>query len=75
MNWIELDDYKKLPDGEWLVKIDDSRNEYHIASVSSKTGDGHKMVIVGSHFSFDRGKLIAYSAFERYTSPNELNKG
>lgn len=66
MKWIACDDYKKLPVGEWLVKIDVIREPYHIAFVTEETGDGHKMVTVGGHFSFDMGNLIAYSAFERY---------
>ena len=63
--WIKCDDYKKLPIGEWLVKINKDRNPYHIACVTENSG-GSKIVIVGSYFSWDRGDLIAYTAFEKY---------
>lgn len=66
MKWIACDDYKELPVGDWLVKIDKDRKPYNIAVVTEGTSDGHKMIIVGNNFSWDMGDLIAYSAFERY---------
>lgn len=66
MKWIECDNTNKLPVGEWLVKIDRERDPYHIAVVTKQTADGHKMIIIGNHFDFDMGKLIAYTDFERY---------
>ena len=70
MKWIELDDYKKLPVGDWLVRIDKDRKPYHVASVT-KNKEGHKLIIVGSHFSFDMGALIAYTKFDRYEPPTK----
>jgi hypothetical protein len=71
MEWIECDDYEKLPNGEWLVKIDDDEFPHVIAYVTDKTGDGHKMIIVNGHFSMDMGQLIAYTSFEPYEPPNQ----
>ncbi|TNE83542.1 MAG: hypothetical protein EP323_00360 [Gammaproteobacteria bacterium] len=66
MAWIECHDWSDLPEGEWLVKITKVRNPYHIASATTKTGAGHKMIIVGNCFHFDMGEIVAYSPFVRY---------
>ena len=66
MRWEPLNDWKKLPEGDWLVKITKDRKPYHVASVSRNTGDGHKIIIVGNHFHWDMGDLIAYSPFAPY---------
>ena len=71
MEWIECDDYKKLPFGDWLVRIDKDRKPYHVACVT-ENNSGSKMIIVGNHFSFDMGQLIAYTSFEPYEPPNKL---
>ena len=65
-SWQECSDWKDLPEGDWLVKIDNGRKPYHIANVTTKTAHGHKMIIVGNHFHFDMGNIIAYSPFDRY---------
>ena len=70
MKWIELDDYKKLPVGDWVVKVDDSRHKYHIANVTKNSG-GQKLIIVGNHFDFDMQDLIAYSEFDRFEPPTK----
>jgi hypothetical protein len=70
MEWIECDDYEKLPNGEWLVHIDKSRKPYHVAVVT-QNNDGHKIIIVGSHFSWDMDQLIAYTSFEPYEPSNQ----
>lgn len=68
MDWKELSNWGDLPEGSWIVKTNDERHPYHVAYVSSKTGDGHKMINVGNHFYFDMGEIIAYSPFDGYKS-------
>lgn len=63
-NWTPCDDWGLLPDGEWLVKVDNERKPYHVANAF--TNPSGKIVIVGGMFSFDAGNLIAYSPFGRY---------
>ncbi len=73
VDWKECDKWEDLPDGTWLTKDDTERKPYNITTVTSKTGDGHKMVIVGNQFSWDIGKLIAYVAFQKYDGRKELD--
>lgn len=66
MDWKKCDNWKDLPEGTWLTKMNSDYRPYNIAEVTTKTGDGHKMIIVGNHFHWDMGKLIAYTAFPEY---------
>lgn len=63
--WIPCTDWESLPDGAWLVKIDNERKPYHIANVATNTQKS-KIIIVGSCFHWDMRSIIAYTAFERY---------
>jgi hypothetical protein len=63
--WIPCTDYNELPLGAWIVKIDKDRKPYNIAVVSENDRK-QRIVIVGNHFSWDMGNLIAYSGFEPY---------
>ncbi len=56
-DFIPLDDYRKLPVGTHLVKIDDTaaRGCYHVATVSI-----NEIIVVGGAFSWDRKPLLAY---------------
>ena len=71
--WIECDDWKSLPVGTWLVKIDKERKPYHIADVFLNTHND-KIIIVGGCFYFDMGKLIAYTCFEKYEPSNTKDR-
>jgi hypothetical protein len=62
-NWIKESDYKKLPNGVWLVKVDAKHKPYHVAYVSTN-GNGHKFIVVGGHFLFDQKPLIAYKELD-----------
>ena len=61
-DFVKCGDYQDLPVGTYVVRIADkpSRNNLHIAVVN-KNSQGHKMIIVGGHFSFDRKPLIEYA--------------
>lgn len=63
-DWTPCNDWELLPDGEWLVKTSDAHTPYHVANV--RTNPSSKVVIVGGHFHFDMGGLVAYSPFGRY---------
>ena len=65
MDWIACDKWDDLPVGEWLVKISKDRKPYHIA-VASENRNSSRVVIVGNHFHFDMGDIIAYTGFDRY---------
>lgn len=64
VRWIKCTNWDDLPDGEWLVKIENDRKPYHVAYA----GGSHpsRIIIVGNHFSFDMGNIIAYTGFEKY---------
>ena len=64
MNWIICKSWDDLPEGEWLVKTNKDRKPYHVAEVSINPQS--RNVIVGNHFSWDMGDIIAYTAFDRY---------
>ena len=63
--WIPCNDWKKLPEGIWLTKIDKDRSPYNVANVN-KTSSGSLIVIVGNYFSWDMGNIIAYKGFDKY---------
>lgn len=65
MCWMPCTAWKDLPIGSWLVKIDKDRKPYNVAEVS-KNAQGDRMVIVGNHFSWDMGDIIAYTPFGKY---------
>lgn len=63
--WIPLTDWKALPAGEWLVKVESDHREYHVATVTLNNS-GDKIIVAGGVFYFDIGKLIAYTSFIKY---------
>lgn len=63
--WIPCNDWKELPEGTWLTKIDKDRKPYNIAE-ASKNVNGVMIIIVGNHFSWDMGNIIAYKGFDKY---------
>ena len=66
MKWKTCDNWDDLPEGSWLVKTGNIRRPYHIADMKINPNGG-KVVIVGNHFSWDMGKIIAYTPYEKYT--------
>ena len=64
-NWKPLSDWKDLPVGTWLVKINKDRKPYNVAEVSLNT-TGSKLIIVGNYFCWDMGDPVAYTSFEPY---------
>lgn len=73
MNWIKCNDWKDLPDGEWLVKVDSECYEYHVARVTRGVHEC-RIVTVGNRFQCDMGNIKAYSSFDRYEDkPKQLN--
>ena len=64
MRWVECASWDDLPDGDWLVKIDKDRRPYHVARKSSKNST--RTIIVGNHYSWDIGNIIAYADFDKY---------
>ena len=69
--WITVDGYENLPDGEWLVEVEKSiyRMKIHTAY------KGPKMCFVAGHFAFDQPKVIAYRSIpvpvQTRRTPNE----
>ena len=68
VSWIECDDWSKLPVGDWLVKINKDRKPYHVASVTKSDNNSSKIIVVGNHFSWDMGAVIAYADFNKFES-------
>lgn len=64
-HWIPCTNWKDLPVGDWLVKVDKDRKPYHVANVFLNNA-GDKMIIAGGRFYFDVGELIGYADFSRY---------
>ena len=62
-DWVVCTSWDDLPMGTWLVKIGE---KYHVAQVT-KSASGVRLVVVGNHFSWDMGDVIAYYDFEKYT--------
>lgn len=71
--WTPLTDWKDLPEGTWLVKVDKDRKPYNVADVSINES-GTKLIIVGNYFSWDMGDPIAYSGFTLYDDEDEMSK-
>lgn len=65
IDWIECNSWDDLPMGTSLVKIDKDREPYNVAEVAVNT-QGHKIVVVGNHFSFDMGRPLAYGLFNKF---------
>lgn len=63
-DWTPCNDWEALPDGDWLVKIDNAREPYHVANAF--TNPNCRVIIVGGMFHFDAGNIIAYAPFGRY---------
>ena len=63
--WIECNDWDKLPEGTFLVKIDKDRNPYNVAECS-KNNQGSRIIIVGKYFHWDIGDIVAYTEFEPF---------
>lgn len=63
--WVQCTDWKALPEGSWIVKVDKERKPYYIANVFLNKS-GHKIITAGGCFYFDLGGLLGYSSFERY---------
>lgn len=61
--WIKCENYKELPVGEWLVRVNNDKYKHQIATVRENR-PGQKIVIVGGYFYFDADDLIAYTDFE-----------
>ena len=61
MPWIPCNSWEDLPRGVFLVKTDNVRNPYQVADARNKN-----IVLVGNHFVWDSGSLIAYREFEPY---------
>lgn len=65
LNWIECNDWKDLPVGTWLTKNDKERKTYNVAECLENSA-GDKIIIVGNHFHWDMGEILAYAAFNEY---------
>lgn len=72
MNWIQCTDWNDLPDGEWLIKTSKSKS-YQVAEATTNDKGG-RVIIVGNHFYWDSGNIIAYTAFEKYGEPNQEDR-
>ena len=57
--WTKCNDWKSLPMGRWLVKVNDEIKPYQVA-YAVEGAHGCKIVTVGSVLSFDSPPLIAY---------------
>ncbi|KKM77339.1 hypothetical protein LCGC14_1371070 [marine sediment metagenome] len=63
--WIEVDGYKNLPVGNWLVQLD----EPHFHNVLAVVHVHPNITVIGGYFGFDtEGKVIAYREL-----PEEFN--
>ena len=60
--WIKVRGWDDLPVGEWLVRVDSERSQYHVARVDDR-GEG-RIVVVAGRFSWDMSPLLAYSEFK-----------
>jgi hypothetical protein len=52
--WKEVDGAKNLPDGVWLVKLENGG--FHVATANKN------IAIVGHYFYFDEAKVVSYTA-------------
>ncbi len=61
--WIKVDGYKDLPEGQWLVKVDEPHFDlyYHTAMVHPN------ITMIGGLFGFDAHRVIAYRSIPEYT--------
>lgn len=55
--WIKVNNAKELPEGAWLVEVQDSRDGKITRHVTP----------VGNHFHFDMSPVIAYYNVEVYS--------
>jgi hypothetical protein len=63
--WTVCDQWELLPNGSWLVRINDERKPYAIAYVAENNKE-HKIIVVGGHFHWDMNNLIAYKKHDEY---------
>ena len=61
MNWVVVSDWKDIPEGMWLVKLNKPKNQYHVAYVHPN------VTVVGGMFHFDAGKPLAYAEFKEFS--------
>lgn len=54
-DWIKCSNYKELPVGCWLVRVENDRHPFQVAYVNK-----NKIVVVGGAFHFDSKPLIEY---------------
>lgn len=52
--WIPVQSYKDVPEGNWLVKIEDDRNPFHVANIHPN------ITTIGGCFYFDKKRVISY---------------
>lgn len=56
--WIEVDGYKEIPKGIWLVKTESKARNYQVAYISDNFS------VIGHHFAFDVKGVIAYKELD-----------
>jgi hypothetical protein len=54
--WIRCNGYKNLPVGNWLVLVDDPREEKRVQACTARAN----VTLVGGIFAFDAKPVIAY---------------
>ncbi|AUR90472.1 hypothetical protein NVP1144O_24 [Vibrio phage 1.144.O._10N.286.45.B3] len=60
--WIDVEDYKQIPNGLWVVEFDTSKeyNKFGVMHVSASTNNG-VFATCGNAFAFDLPRAVRYT--------------
>lgn len=54
--WISVENYKQVPEGNWIVRIENSKRCCDMEIMNSNKN----ISIIGGAFAFDHGRVTAY---------------
>lgn len=54
--WIDVDGYKNLPNGEWLVRLDEEYFDTFVHVCMKR----ENCCFIGGHFAFDMANVVEY---------------
>ncbi len=54
--WIEVDGYKDVPKGDWIVQLEDEHRDCALHVINSHPN----ISIIGGNFAFDHSRVVAY---------------
>ncbi len=59
--WISVDGYENLPNGEWLVVVEEAIYKMTVhTAYKADLPKGGSMCFLAGHFAFDQPKIIGY---------------